>query len=84
MPVMDPIRQVIRKAAVLPIRIYQKTLSPLLPPACRFEPRCSQYAIEAIMRHGIIKGGILAAWRILRCQPLSAGGFDPVPPLQEN
>jgi len=80
---MAHIRQVIRKAVVLPIRIYQKTLSPLLPPACRFEPRCSQYAIEAIMRHGIIKGGLMAAWRILRCQPLSSGGSDPVPPLRE-
>lgn len=81
---MECVRKVIRKTAVLPIRIYQKTLSPLLPPACRFEPHCSQYAIEAIMRHGIIKGGILTTWRILRCQPFSAGGYDPVPPTKEN
>ncbi len=65
---------------ILVTRLYQKTLSPLLGQHCRFYPSCSQYAIEAIEMHGAIKGTALALWRILRCQPLCAGGHDPVPP----
>ena len=68
-----------REALVVPIRIYQRTLSPLLGPRCRFYPSCSHYAIEAIERHGALRGTWLAAKRIVRCQPLSAGGHDPVP-----
>lgn len=62
-----------------PIRLYQRLLSPLLGPRCRFHPSCSHYAIEAIERHGAVRGGWLAARRITRCHPLNEGGFDPVP-----
>lgn len=61
------------------IRLYQKYLSPLKRLHCPYYPTCSNYAIEAIERHGAVKGGILAAWRILRCNPFSHGGIDPVP-----
>ncbi|WP_225919460.1 membrane protein insertion efficiency factor YidD [Actomonas aquatica] len=68
------------------IRIYQKTLSPVLPavfgPACgcRFHPTCSHYAAGAIRTHGVLRGTALAIWRLLKCTPLHPGGFDPVPP----
>ena len=65
------------------IRLYQCTLSPLLPPACRFEPSCSQYAYEAITRYGAWRGGGLALKRLARCQPFHPGGYDPVPDLEE-
>lgn len=60
------------------VRLYQRTLSPLLGPRCRFHPSCSEYMIEAIRRKGIFIGPIKGVWRILRCQPFSAGGYDPV------
>jgi len=60
------------------LRFYKSVVSPLLPPACRFEPTCSEYACEAISKYGLLRGGILAFWRLLRCQPLSKGGYDPV------
>ncbi len=69
-----------RRLAVLPARLYQWAISPLLPPSCRFTPTCSEYAIEAILTHGLIRGGWLAVWRLLRCNPWTAGGHDPVPP----
>ena len=61
------------------ITIYQKCISPVLPRSCRFYPSCSQYMKEAIQKHGILKGIVFGMWRILRCNPLSAGGYDPVP-----
>jgi putative membrane protein insertion efficiency factor len=61
------------------IRAYQLTVSPILGPCCRFVPSCSQYAIEAIERYGLLKGGGLACRRLLRCHPWCEGGFDPVP-----
>ena len=61
------------------IRFYQRHISTLTPPACRFSPTCSQYAIEALERFGIVKGSALAAWRILRCHPWGGHGYDPVP-----
>jgi uncharacterized protein len=61
------------------ITIYRRGISPLFPASCRFTPTCSQYAYEAIDRFGPIKGSRLAAWRILRCNPLVPGGYDPVP-----
>ena len=61
------------------VRIYQMFVSPLLPAACRFYPSCSQYAIEALQKHGAVRGSVLAAKRIARCHPLHPGGFDPVP-----
>lgn len=62
-----------------PIRLYQRFLSPLKPPTCRFTPTCSHYAHDAVLRHGLMRGGLLATWRILRCQPFSTAGPDPVP-----
>jgi uncharacterized protein len=62
------------------IRVYQYTISPLLGPRCRYYPSCSNYAIGALRRHGVIKGTGMAAWRVLRCNPFSNGGYDPVPP----
>lgn len=67
------------KFFVMVVRGYQMVISPLLPPACRFTPSCSQYAIEALQRHGALKGCWLAARRIARCHPFRAGGHDPVP-----
>ena len=61
------------------VRGYKKYISPLLPPSCRFTPTCSEYAVEAIQKHGAWKGGWLAVWRVLRCNPLCKGGYDPVP-----
>ena len=63
------------------IRLYQRYISAYTPPVCRFQPTCSSYTLEAIQTHGAIKGVGLGTWRILRCQPFSAGGYDPVPPL---
>lgn len=64
---------------MLVIRAYQVLVSPLLPPACRFYPRCSRYALGALSRHGVLAGSALAVWRILKCHPLHPGGYDPVP-----
>ena len=61
------------------IRGYQAAMSPLLPPSCRFHPSCSQYALEAVTRHGALRGGWLAARRLARCHPFHPGGYDPVP-----
>ncbi|MBA6225543.1 membrane protein insertion efficiency factor YidD [Colwellia sp. MB02u-18] len=68
-----------QKVAITLVKAYQRWLSPLLGPHCRFNPTCSFYAIEAINRFGVIKGCWLASKRILRCHPLNAGGLDPVP-----
>jgi hypothetical protein len=67
------------KAVIVLIRVYQYCVSPLLPSMCRFTPTCSRYAVEALQRHGIARGLALAVWRVLRCQPFSRGGYDPVP-----
>jgi hypothetical protein len=61
------------------IKTYQKIISPILGPRCRFYPTCSNYAIEAIIKHGVIKGGALALKRLLKCHPFNKGGYDPVP-----
>ena len=61
------------------IRVYKVVLSPVLPPSCRFTPTCSTYALEALRRHGLRRGVVLAVRRILKCHPLGGGGFDPVP-----
>lgn len=68
-----------RALVLLLLRGYRRLLSPVLGPACRFEPTCSVYAIEAVERFGVIKGSVLAVRRVLRCHPFSAAGFDPVP-----
>ena len=69
----------VRAGLVAAIRVYRWVLSPLFGGQCRFYPSCSDYAEDAIRAHGAVKGGALAAWRILRCQPFSRGGVDPVP-----
>lgn len=66
------------------IRFYQRYISPMLPPTCRYQPTCSQYGMEAIQYHGIIKGTWLMIKRILRCHPFHQGGFDPVPLKEET
>jgi putative membrane protein insertion efficiency factor len=67
------------KFFVTVVRGYQVVVSPLLPPACRYTPSCSQYAIDALQRHGALKGTWLAVRRLARCHPFRAGGHDPVP-----
>jgi uncharacterized protein len=68
----------LRAAAVLPIRLYQLLISPLLGQRCKYYPSCSEYAAQAIQRFGILRGLVLAGWRLLRCNPWSRGGLDPV------
>jgi putative membrane protein insertion efficiency factor len=68
-----------KKVALLFIRLYQKTISRVLPPSCRFTPSCSHYGYEAIEKYGFIKGGWMAVKRVSRCHPLNPGGYDPVP-----
>lgn len=65
--------------ALVPIRFYQRVISPGLPSSCRYQPTCSQYAVEAIDRFGLLRGGWMAAKRVARCHPFHAPGFDPVP-----
>jgi putative membrane protein insertion efficiency factor len=60
------------------IRFYQKVLSPLFPPSCIYTPTCSQYAIKALERHGLLRGGFMALWRVMRCTPFHRGGIDTV------
>jgi putative membrane protein insertion efficiency factor len=80
------LRRALTMALVIPIRLYRLFLSPLVGPACRFSPSCSEYAIEALHSHGPIKGTMLAAQRLSRCHPISwlggSSGFDPVPPVR--
>lgn len=64
---------------VLLVRVYQRLISPLFPASCRYIPSCSEYAAQALKRHGIVRGGLLSAGRILRCNPWARGGEDPVP-----
>ncbi|MBR4265210.1 MAG: membrane protein insertion efficiency factor YidD [Bacteroidales bacterium] len=71
--------QLIRKIFLLPVFIYRAVISPILPDACRHSPTCSQYCIQAVMKHGIFVGFFLAAFRILRCNPWGTCGIDPVP-----
>lgn len=79
----DKLKALIRKAAIFPfvvaVRFYQICLSPLKQPSCRFTPTCSQYALEALRKHGLFKGLYLAVRRILRCHPWGGSGYDPVP-----
>jgi putative membrane protein insertion efficiency factor len=85
--VIDPIERLRRAAStvlIVPIRFYRFFISPMLPPSCRFTPTCSQYAIEAIKKHGALKGLVLAVRRLARCHPITwlggSHGYDPVPP----
>jgi len=67
-----------KKLLIAIIKLYKKYISPILPPTCRFTPTCSVYAIQAIEKYGVIKGGLKTLYRILRCNPFSKGGYDPV------
>ena len=77
--ILRPLSEFLATILILPIRFYQKFISPLTPPSCRFTPTCSQYAIEALRKHGPFKGMYLAIRRILRCHPWGGSGYDPVP-----
>ena len=67
-----------RQAVAAPIRLYRRVVSPLLPARCKYAPSCSAYALDAVQGYGILRGLVLAGWRLLRCNPLSHGGWDPV------
>jgi len=69
----------LRRAALLPVYFYRAAISPLTPASCRFTPTCSAYAIEAVTKYGVFRGGYLAVKRLLRCHPWGSSGFDPVP-----
>lgn len=73
------LRRIITTLLLAPIYFYRSFISPLTPPSCRFTPTCSQYAIEAIKRHGPLRGTWLAIRRIMRCHPCGGSGYDPVP-----
>ena len=75
--------KLLRRLAILPIRIYQKIISPLLPGVCRYRPTWSEYMAEAIQTHGIVKGLYLGTRRLLRCHPWGGSGYDPVPPKEK-
>ncbi len=66
----------LRSAAIVPIRLYQRVVSPAIPQRCKYHPSCSRYAVAAIRRYGVLRGVVLAAWRLLRCNPWSHGGVD--------
>jgi len=67
-----------RRIAIVPIRLYQRVISPAMPRRCKYEPTCSRYAVRAIGEFGILRGVVLVGWRLLRCNPFSHGGYDPV------
>jgi len=69
----------VKRAVLAALRFYKARISPQLPPACRFTPTCSEYAMEAIEQRGVLIGGLLATKRVLSCNPFSRGGYDPVP-----
>jgi putative membrane protein insertion efficiency factor len=81
-PRREPAGRVV--AALAPIRFYQRFISPAFPRRCKYHPTCSEYAVQAIQRYGILKGTALAAWRLLRCNPFSHGGYDPVPAAKKT
>jgi putative membrane protein insertion efficiency factor len=72
------VSRLLRRAVTLPIRVYQYAISPMFGPRCRYYPSCSEYAVQAIEGYGILRGLVLAGWRLLRCNPFSRGGYDPV------
>jgi putative membrane protein insertion efficiency factor len=71
-------RRFVRAVVLAPLVVYQRAISPALPRRCKYEPTCSAYAVQAIGRYGVVRGIVLAAWRLLRCNPFSRGGYDPV------
>jgi putative membrane protein insertion efficiency factor len=81
---MRLLRRIFQKALIFLVRAYQVIFRPIMPPVCRYEPSCSDYALEALRVHGPLRGVGLAIWRIARCHPFTAGGPDPVPPPKED
>lgn len=81
MTVLSRIVNVPRYALMGLIRLYQLTVSPILGPTCKYYPSCSHYGLEAVKRHGALRGTVLTGWRVLRCNPWSNGGVDEVPPV---
>jgi putative membrane protein insertion efficiency factor len=75
---MSPIAKAARVVVLVPIRVYQRLFSPLMGQRCRYYPSCSEYAAQAVTNFGILRGLVLAGWRVLRCNPFSHGGYDPV------
>jgi len=73
-----PIGQFFTRVLLAPVRLYQRLISPALPRRCKYEPTCSAYAVQALRSHGPLRGTVLAGWRLLRCNPFSHGGYDPV------
>jgi putative membrane protein insertion efficiency factor len=71
-------RKLLKRVGAAPIVLYQRAISPALPRRCKYEPTCSAYAVQALREYGILRGLVLASWRLLRCNPLSHGGYDPV------
>jgi uncharacterized protein len=76
--VADALRRFARALVLAPIVVYQRVISPAIPARCRYYPSCSRYAVEAVREFGILRGLVLAGWRLLRCNPWSHGGYDPV------
>jgi len=74
----EALRRGARAVAVAPIVVYQRLISPAIPARCKYYPTCSRYAVEAVRQYGILRGLVLAGWRLLRCNPWSHGGYDPV------
>jgi putative membrane protein insertion efficiency factor len=72
------VKRVLPAVLLAPIRAYQRFISPALPRRCKYEPTCSAYAVDAVREFGVMRGLVLAGWRLLRCNPLSHGGYDPV------
>ena len=84
MSALDTLAHAARRVATAPLRFYRRFLSPLKPPMCRFAPTCSQYAIDAVEVHGLVRGIGYALHRIARCHPFCKGGYDPVPPPRHS
>jgi putative membrane protein insertion efficiency factor len=77
-PVATSPARILRTVVLAPIVVYQRVISPAIPRRCKYEPTCSHYAVGAIREYGILRGLVLAGWRLLRCNPWSLGGYDPV------
>jgi putative membrane protein insertion efficiency factor len=77
-PRAEKLRLLAVRAALAPIGVYQRLISPLIGRRCKYEPTCSRYAAEALRSHGVVKGTVLAGWRLARCNPFSNGGYDPL------
>jgi uncharacterized protein len=75
---LELLRRAARAVVLAPIFLYQRLISPAIPRRCKYEPTCSRYAVEAVREYGILRGLVLAGWRLLRCNPWSYGGYDPV------